>query len=367
MSWRYLEHDGVSASSGLAIDETLMRTGGPLLRLYTYRSHCALVGKFQHLEAEIDVDFCRANAIAVNRRPTGGGAILMGADQLGIALVDSSTRSGVPEHPKEIFARYGRALLAGLERLGVRGALEAKNDLRVNGRKIAGLGVCRDESGAFLFHTSLLVDLDVDLMLRVLKVPAEKLSDKLRERVADNLTTVRRELGRGVTMAEVREAIRAGFAASEGTALVEDRLDPAEIRAARELERDKYLDPAWIDRRLRTPDMAGSSLRKTRGGLLRLYLSLAGERIKDVSITGDFVGATGRVVEIEKRLSSIVAEEPAIRDAVRGARATIGDVMPGVEENDLVPAILDAVAEARKHASQGGAYGCFVDAGGTTP
>ena len=51
-AWRYIADDGVSASFGLAADETLARRLGagaspPTLRLYTYVSHCALVGRFQ--------------------------------------------------------------------------------------------------------------------------------------------------------------------------------------------------------------------------------------------------------------------------------------------------------------------------------
>ena len=86
MSWRYLADDGVSAAFGLAADEVLARRQGtgaspPTLRLYTYASHCALVGRFQRVALEVRLPFCRAHGIAVNRRPTGGGAIIMGADQ----------------------------------------------------------------------------------------------------------------------------------------------------------------------------------------------------------------------------------------------------------------------------------------------
>ncbi|MBI2962633.1 MAG: hypothetical protein HYY35_02670 [Deltaproteobacteria bacterium] len=358
-TWRYLQSDGESAAAGLAGDEFLLGAAdGPALRLYTYRSHCALVGKFQNLEAEVDVEFCRESGIAVNRRPTGGGAILMGADQLGIAVVHSAAAAGVPEHPKEIFARYGGAILAGLERLGVRGSLEAKNDVRVNGRKIAGLGVCRGEDQRFLFHTSLLVDLDVDLMLRVLKIPAEKISDKLRARVADNLTTVRRELGRPIALGDVREAVRAGFAAT-GHAPFE-RLDfaPAELAGVRRIEEEKYRQDSWIRRRTPTPDATGASLRKTPAGLLRLYLSLAGERIKDVTITGDFLCEESAVLALEKSLSRLPAEPAAIEATVARHRESLG----GIATADLVGAILEAVAEARKASSQGGSYGCFVDA-----
>jgi lipoate---protein ligase len=356
-TWRYIENDEVTHSAGLAADEWLMTTGGPLLRLYTYRSHCALVGKFQNLEAEVDLGFCRAAEIPVNRRPTGGGAIVMGEGQLGIAVIQSSRAPGVPEHPKEVFARYGGAITAGLERLGLHGSLEAKNDIRVAGRKIAGLGVCRNDEGTLLFHTSLLVDLDVDLMLRVLRIPAEKISDKLRAKVADNLTTVRREIGRPISMSEVREAIRGGFVATERASLERRDLSADEVEKIGRLEEEKYLDRAWIFRRQPTPDANGASLRKTPAGLLRLYLSLAGDHIKDVTITGDFASEESAVLALEKDLSGLPADEATIATAVARCEPSLG----GLTTGDLVGAILEAAADARKTSSQGRSYGCFVD------
>ena len=79
--WRLLTHIGVGAASGLALDEAMLAgyardadpTWAPTLRLYTYRSHCALVGRYQHLEAEVDLDACRRTGTAWSRRPTGGG------------------------------------------------------------------------------------------------------------------------------------------------------------------------------------------------------------------------------------------------------------------------------------------------------
>lgn len=362
--WRYLEDDGVSASFGLAADEFLMGVPGPILRLYTYRSHCALVGKFQNVAAELDVPFCRENGIAINRRPTGGGAIIMGEDQLGIALIHSTYSPGVPEHPKEIFALYGREIIAGLEGLGIRGKLEAKNDIRVNGRKIAGLGVYRNEEGIFLFHASLLVDLDVDLMLRILKIPAEKLSDKLRSRVEENLTTVRRELGRELGLNEVRRAIQEGFATTQGACLRPAPLTPEELQGVQKLETVKYRDESWIFQRQPTPDMNGTSLRKTPGGLLRLYLSLAGDKIKDVTLTGDFISDGADILSLEKDLSWLPAEEWAVRRVVAAYQAKAPQTLGGMGPEDLVTAIMEAVAEAKKASSQGGPYGCFVDGAG---
>ena len=88
--WRYFSEDRVSDYFGLAADETMaLRIGKnqspPILRLYTYRSNSALVGRFQRIENELNLNFCETQGISVNRRPTGGGAILMGEDQLGVA------------------------------------------------------------------------------------------------------------------------------------------------------------------------------------------------------------------------------------------------------------------------------------------
>ena len=100
-----------------------------------------------------------------------------------------------------------------------------------------------------LFHTSLLVDLDVPLMLRLLSIPAEKISDKVLRFVADRTTTVRRETGRDVTIEEARTAVAAGYAQRFGAELVAQPLNVAELSAIDDLIRTKYATTEWIDQR----------------------------------------------------------------------------------------------------------------------
>jgi len=223
-SWRYLADDGVTASFGLAADEALAarQTAGaspPTVRLYTYRSHCALVGRFQRVASEVRLDACRARGIAVNRRPTGGGAILMGGDQLGVAIaVPGRGRDRSWDRVRELFLRFAAGLVDALARLGIAAEYRRKNDLEVGGRKIAGLGLCFDRAGGLLFHASLLVDLDVPLMLSVLRTPFAKISDKEIATVAERVTTVRRERGRarcGTSSARATHA-RSASASSPG-------------------------------------------------------------------------------------------------------------------------------------------------------
>src|SRR3990172_4613199 len=141
-TWRLITDEDVSASFGLAADECLAQWVGQggsssTLRLYTYRSHCALVGRFQNLENEIYRDYCEAHGIALNRRPTGGGAIIMGADQLGVALTipgrgDDTFRltaqGGDYSHARELMGTFSEGLVRGLNRLGVEARFRRKND-----------------------------------------------------------------------------------------------------------------------------------------------------------------------------------------------------------------------------------------------
>ncbi len=243
--WRLLVEDGVGAAAGLAADEAMLAPFAAgqrspfaaALRLYTYRPHCALVGRYQSLEDEVDEAACAAAGVEVGRRPTGGGAILMGPDQLGVAL---ALPAPLDEPPRLTLARLARGVVAGLARLGVEAHFRSKNDLEVGGRKVAGLGLYRDERGAMLFHSSVLVDLDVPLMLRVLRIPGAKLADKGVERVQERVTTLRREVGAGLTSEEARQAVAAGMAATFGVEVVAAAVDAAEGAHRDELRSGKY-------------------------------------------------------------------------------------------------------------------------------
>ncbi len=159
MDWRLITDDGVSASFGLAADEALAQRVGlnvsqPTLRLYTYHSYCALVGRFQNVENEIRVGYCRENGITINRRPTGGGAIIMGVDQLGVALTLQGRDDDSYSRAREMMGDFSEGLVRGLNQLSVEARFRRKNDIEVNGRKLVGLGIYRAPSGGLLFQSA---------------------------------------------------------------------------------------------------------------------------------------------------------------------------------------------------------------------
>ncbi len=317
----------------------------PTLRLYTYRSHCALVGRFQNLAAELNLANCAAEDIQIGRRPTGGGAILMGREQLGLCLTTSSAFDAALAKPREVYYRFAEPLIAALKTMGIQAAFRGKNDLQVNGKKIAGLGVYYDTAGAILFHTSLLVDLDIQLMLRVLNIPAEKYSDKVLVRsVRQRITTVSRELQQPISVGEVRQRVKESFQRTFGITLEEIPFSGTETARIEALAAEKYRNEMWLFQRSPQADMTGMSVKKTAAGLLRTYIGLKGDIIKSVLISGDFLETAPLFNEIETRLKWSPLDKSHIRKTVAGVLS--GSEVP-LRPEEVVEAIWQAARRAR--------------------
>jgi lipoate-protein ligase A len=348
-TWRLLVEDGVGAAEGLALDEALMGRYArgeperpPTLRLYSYRDHCALIGRYQNIDAEIDLAACRRTGTEVNRRLSGGGAIVMGSGQLGIAYFD---RAETAARPRETIEELSAALATGLAELGITASFRGKNDLEVGGRKIAGLGLYVDQAGAMLFHASVLADLDVAFMLQVLRIPAAKLADRATASVTERLTTVSAETGVAHDATTLRPVIAAGFAAAFGIVLQPGTPEGPERALAQALEAARYRSESWLNERSAAGDAGGTALLKTPAGLARIYLSTHGDLIKSAMVVGDFNELPPCVVAMESELRWRRLDHDAIFAVVTGSGAA--DAL-GVEPELLAGAVIEAGRESRE-------------------
>lgn len=342
-AWRLLAADAVDAAAGLAFDEAMLGAYSrdaadvpPTLRLYTYRSHCALIGRYQHLEAEVDLEACRRTGTEFNRRPTGGGAIVMGSGQLGVAV---ATRAPTEQTPRQMLERFSQCIIAGLRRVGIQARFRGKNDLEAGGRKIAGLGLYLDGRGGLLFHSSILADLDIAFMLEVLQIPAAKLGAPGIEAVRDRITTVTRETGEAWDGASLREEIAAGFSTALGV-----EVDPGqplchEIQAAEHLLEERYCSVQWLHQVSPRPDTTASATAKTPLGLVRVYLALQADTVKSVLFTGDFNTVPEPLIALEESLRWKRLERSVIEEAVGKSFSSYPDLGGA---GQIVDALLEA-------------------------
>ena len=365
MHWRYLCEDRVSDSYGLAADEAMaLRVGEnlspPVLRLYTYRSCSALVGRFQRIENELNLEFCREQKMSVNRRPTGGGAILMGEDQLGVALMLRDWNGC--KAPRELMRHFASALCEGLLVFGVNAQFRGKNDLEVEGRKIGGLGIHSNASGGYLLHCSLLVDLDVPLMLRALNVPLEKLEARQLKSLEGRITTVRRELKKDTSLNEVRDKIRRVFSSYFSVEFEQSCYSPEEKKIISEMESSRYLNKDWIYQKVDVPDLSGEARQMTPAGLLDVRVTMAGRQIKAVFLGGDFFAEESAVSDIEGSLRWHSSEFEQIHSTLEILYAKREEELAFLPIENVCEVISKAVESARAISQDSNtSYGCFVN------
>ena len=348
---RYIQEDGVSAARGLATDEFLMEAYSSAgdtkatLKLYTYRTNCALVGRFQNILAELDLETCKKEDVQFSRRLTGGGAIIMGENQLGICL-STYSKAFKWQNLRELYLLFSQPIINALAKLGIKAEFRSKNDLEVEGRKIAGLGIYINPKGAIQFHTSLLVDLDVLEMLKVLQIPIQKYSDKRKiQSVEQRITTVNREINTKITLGEVRALVKTEFEKFFDFEYENKTLQKEEEEQIEILVEERYNNEEWIFQRSPQADMTGMSVLKTPAGLLRTYIGLKGETIKSVLITGDFLEGLDVFKVIEGRLKWSPLDREKIEGVVEKAFEEMGFI-----EKLTVEKVVDAIYLAARRA-----------------
>lgn len=354
---RLVLDDGVGAAEGLAGDEAMLNSyrgdaglvpkppHGLTVRLYTYADHAALIGRFQHLDSEVNLSAAVRLGVEVSRRLTGGGAILMGADQLGVALLGPSP-AGL--RPREILRQLSSGIVNALGQLGIEACFAGKNDVEVAGRKVAGLGLYLDGTGSLLFHASVLAGLDIDLMLELLRIPPAKLAGRGAGAVAQRVTTVSNEAGGRWDGARLRPIVAESFAQALGVDLSPAPMSSQERSEAEKLARDRYRSPRWLEQRRPFADATVTGVARTPAGTVRVHLAVQGgehKTVKSVMFSGDFNVAPSFLVRLESSLkwgrlerAALLAADPLGWDQAERA---------GFSKDALIEALQEAGGRAR--------------------
>jgi len=344
--WRIFKNmtTPVSTAKGLAVDDSLPRSvehhhSPPILHLYTFRPS-VIIGKYQDIETSLKLDRCAANGIEYNRRSTGGGTVIMGPEVVALGLGINMDYPGLKRGVGGLFESLSHILIHALRELDVQAQFRPKNDIEVQGRKIAGLSAASEIGKTVLFHTSLLVNFDIPLMLDIMNTPLVKLHDKGYNCFSQRMTTVRQESGRDIHVEEAAEAIRGSFERHFGISFREDTPDKWEQETIEKLIKERYTNHDWIFSHKHPRARMGVGRLKTRGGLLEIYLSLSGGAIEDVTITGDFFSTSKNIACIEKALRWTSCREEMIEQNL--SKVWKDEMIHGLDVPTLTRAIMTA-------------------------
>jgi lipoate-protein ligase A len=346
--WRVIDTGLRSAAENIAIDRAILEAHQQGHSPHTLRflrfTPSALLGFHQHVEQELHVDYCERNGIEIQRRITGGGAIYFDETQIGWELYVDRRTLGTGDMTA-ISERLCSAAARGIRRLGVDARYRPRNDIEVNGRKVSGTGGAFD-GDSLLFQGTLLLDFDVEKMLRALRISAEKLSDKAIQSARERVANLRELLGEPPPRAEVKACLQEAFAeefhvefeASEGLTSIERERHRQALAEIGTVE--------WIYQANRPQHevLLLEGVHRCPGGLLRAYLSLDSRRgrIKQVWLSGDFfVNPRRMVIDLEAALRDIPVSE--LEATLHDFFASYPTEMLLLEPNDFLAVIRHAL------------------------
>ncbi len=351
MKWRLLDTGIRSGADNMALDAVLLegRAAGEspnTVRFLQFEPSVALVGHHQVVDQEISRDYCNERGIEINRRLTGGGAIFFDPSQIGWEVIASQRDVGTFSMT-ELTARICNAAAAGLRSLGVDACFRPRNDIEVDGRKISGTGGTAD-GDTFLYQGTVLTDFDIETMLRVLRVPKEKLDKRGLASARERVTCLRELLDPMPDTAVVKAALADAFGAEFGAELQKADLTNWERSRFDDLA-DSFRSDEWIDS-LHAPQDGKRqcvAVHHSDGGLLRVHAMVDVERrlMTQVLIAGDFfVNPQRAVVDLEAALKDTPFDEVDSRVEAFFANADVDLV--GLCPDDFAAAVGQALESA---------------------
>ncbi len=333
----------------------LARMGIEALVIVSPKIPLVSVGYFQDAEQEVDLQYCKEAGIPFMRREVGGGATYLDENQIFYQLIWRKDNPKFPRAIQEIYPWFSEAPVETYSAFGIQAEYRTINDIITKeGRKIAGEGG-GNIGDCMVFVGGILLDFDYKSMSRILKVPDEKFRDKVFKTMEENLTTMKKELGRIPSREEVVAILKEKFEKRIG------KLEPASLNSEI-LEKMKQIElwmtseeflfqktprkPAGVKIREGVEVLYG--LHKARGGLIRTAEEISDGKIEDITISGDFTFyPKERLTGLEESLEKVPLKEDQIIERVETFYEEKGVESPGVESKDFALTILSPVQTSK--------------------
>lgn len=354
LEFRVLDSEPLTAAEHMTLDEIIVKAHSDGLIPNTLRflqfKPCTLVGRHQNVYLEVNVPYCRKHGLAINRRITGGGSLYWGPLELGWSLHAAKDTPGIPRKVEDMYRLLLEGTARGLQKLGLAAAYRPFNDIEIKGQKIAGSGGT-ELNHSFMFQCSLLVDFDIREMVKALRFPVEKMSDKAIRSMDERVTSLHKQLGYIPAHQDIKQAVLFGLQETLGCTFYHGERTPAE--EAMFQKRLPYIQSeAWVygtdGRVVNTLDCLASY--KAPGGLIRIQMRLDDtiQVIKYVIITGDFFAYPARMVnDLETALKNTPIDQEIISRRIHTFFAGSSAEIPGVSAEDFIAAVWLAVERAK--------------------
>jgi len=247
--WQLVRGPALSPLHQMATDQVLAEEvgegrRGPTLRIWEWASPAVVIGSFQSVRNEVDVENAQRYGFEVVRRISGGGAMFIEpASAITYSLyAPAALVQGMSF--AESYAFLDEWVIHSLRALGIEATYQPLNDIASPAGKIGGAAQKRLGSGAVLHHVTMAYDMDGDRMVQVLRIGREKLSDKGIKSANKRVDPLKSQTGR--SRDELIDHLIASFRSQYG--LSDGSITEDESARIAQLAAEKFGSSEWLQR-----------------------------------------------------------------------------------------------------------------------
>ncbi len=247
--WQLIHGEAHSPMLQMALDQVLAEEVGagrrkPTLRIWEWNEPGVVIGSFQSVKNEVDLDNAAKYGMQVTRRISGGGAMFMEAGSVITYSIYAPSELVQGMSFADSYAFLDEWVITALKALGIEASYQPLNDITSPKGKIGGAAQKRLGTGAVLHHVTMSYDMDGERMVEVLRIGREKLSDKGTKSAAKRVDPLRSQTG--LSRAAIIEKMESTFRGLYG--LTESAITPDELAKAEQLVVEKFSTQEWLHR-----------------------------------------------------------------------------------------------------------------------
>ncbi len=243
-SWRLLDHSFGSVYENLALEESFARNAvsrdfESLVRFWV-NPPSVVVGRFQEVSSEVDVEQCEQTGIPIARRFTGGGAVYHDEGNLNFSIITRREERG---SLTRLHSTASRIVLNAILGLGLKGIFLPPNSILLGERKVAGAAAAFGRDFA-LWHASILVSTNIEFLERIL-APSKKLEANQFVRSRWIPVTTLQTAARDIELDDLEFQLIRSVRETLGVRLEAGQATSDELRLSEDLYRWKYSLQSW--------------------------------------------------------------------------------------------------------------------------
>lgn len=265
---------------------------------------CILIGRYQNIELEVNLDFTKSCGMDVIRRLSGGGAIYCDTENMQYTFITKQTSI------ENSFKKFASPVVNALRSLDLDAQFTGRNDIQIGGAKVSGNAQFH-RNGKIVHHGTLLFKANFYNLSNALRVRDIKFKGKAMSSVSSRVGFIGEMIDMDVLQFKsyIEEFIKKEYGILQTVIL-----SPLEMQEVQRINDSLFATKEW--------NYGNGSLKKHRSlekyscGIVEIGLELEGKKIKDIAIEGDFFSELG-VSPLCTMLKGIECSKEAIGMAIK--------------------------------------------------